>query len=191
VSTSSDRPQGGLGLGLAVVKQLVKAHDGVVSVHSQGLGQGSEFIVTLPRLRETFSASAASATGTPSTSGRRLLVVDDNADLALTTAMLLRRKQYEVHTRLSGAEAVEAVQELWPDVVLLDLGMPGMDGYETARRLRTLDWGRQGVIIALSGYGQAEDRKRTREAGFDGHVVKPVNWNELIDLLTNLRVREE
>jgi CheY-like chemotaxis protein len=118
--------------------------------------------------------------------GRRLLVVDDNVDLALTTAMLLRIKQYETHARFSGADALADVEQLQPDVILLDLGMPDMDGFETAARLRALPWGQHGFIVALTGYGQPEDRQRTRDAGFDGHLVKPFNMTGLITLLTQL-----
>lgn len=192
VSSSLDRPQGGLGLGLAVVKQLVELHGGQVGVSSPGLGQGSEFTVRLPLLPDVppTIASAGASEG-PSAKTGRILVVDDNADLALTTAMLLKVKKYEAHTCQSGLKALELVELLQPDVVLLDLGMPDMDGYETCRRLRELDWGKQGVIVALSGYGQEDDKKRTSESGFDGHLIKPVNLQTLTALLDKLLNRAE
>lgn len=187
VSTSLDRPQGGLGLGLAVVKQLVELHQGQVAVDSPGLGQGSEFRVTLPLLPDRAPLPPRTDTGsTQPVEAQRILVVDDNAYLTLTTAMLLRMKKFEVHTRLSGLEALEAVELLQPAVVLLDLGMPEMDGYETARRLRQLPWGRHGIIVALTGYGGEEDKQRTKAEGFDGHLTKPVDLNDLTDLLTSL-----
>jgi CheY-like chemotaxis protein len=112
--------------------------------------------------------------------------VDDNADLALTTMMLLKHKKYEAHYCLSGGEALEAVERLDPDAVLLDLGMPGMDGYETARRLRETPWGKHGLIVALSGYGQEDDKRRTLAAGFDGHLAKPINLALLTQVVEGL-----
>ncbi|GAB3038450.1 hybrid sensor histidine kinase/response regulator [Spirosoma pulveris] len=187
VSTSLARTEGGLGLGLTVVKQLVEQHGGRVAVKSPGLGQGSEFIVTLPSLADSHLAenqAGRSATSCPAP--QRILVVDDNADLALTTAMWLRHNQYEVQTCLSGAAALEAIEGFAPGAVLLDLSMPDLDGYETCRRLRGMAWGKQGVIVALSGYGQESDRIRTQAAGFDEHLVKPVDLNQLVEVLTKL-----
>ncbi|GAB3284748.1 hypothetical protein GCM10027347_61820 [Larkinella harenae] len=187
VSSSLDRPQGGLGLGLAVVKRLVELHGGQVGASSPGLGQGSEFMVRLPLLPDLPAATpAADVEEENSKKVGRILVIDDNADLALTTAMLLRVKKYEAHTCLSGLEGLKLVASLQPDAVLLDLGMPGMDGYETCRRLRALKWGQQGIIVALSGYGQEVDKKRTQESGFDGHLIKPVNLQALTALLEKL-----
>ena len=186
VSSSLDRPQGGLGLGLAVVRQLVELHGGSVAAESPGLGEGSTFIVKLPSLPDVPLGQQTAGLAASSQTEQRILVVDDNADLAMTTALLLRYKKYEVHTCLSGPEALEAVERLHPDVVLLDLGMPGMDGYETCRRLRELPWGRHGVIVALSGYGQEKDKKRTQATGFDGHLVKPINLALLTEVLTML-----
>ena len=186
VSTSLDRPQGGLGLGLGVVKQLVELHGGSVSVHSPGLGQGSEFIVRLARINTPPAGVALLPLGLAPSPPVRLLVVDDNADLARVTALVLTARHYQVHTCLSGQQALAAVESLQPDVVLLDLGMPEMDGYETCRRLRQLSWGQQGVIVALSGYGTEQDRKRTQAAGFDGHLLKPLVVEALEQLLLEL-----
>lgn len=192
VASSLDRPQGGLGLGLAVVKQLVDLHGGQVRADSPGLGQGSEFTVRLPLIPNAPASRPSTKIGKGnSRKAGRILVVDDNADLALTTAMLLRVSNYETDTCLSGWEALKIVASSQPDAVLLDLGMPGMDGYETCRRLREMDWGRQGTIVALSGYGQEEDKKRTQQAGFNGHLVKPADLQTLTALLDKLLNRTE
>ena len=188
VDTSLARSKGGLGLGLTLVKRLVEMHGGRVEAHSKGLGQGSTFQVHLPTLttvaeqatRPTLQATNPAAT-------RRILVVDDNADAALTLSMLLKLKGYEAHTRTSGRAGIEAAQALQPSAILLDIGMPELDGYETCRLIREQSWGQTLVVIALSGYGQKEDRQRTKEAGFDAHLVKPVNLAALTDLLTTLR----
>lgn len=190
VATSLDRPQGGLGLGLAVVKQLVERHGGHVRAYSPGLSQGSEFTVTLsqidpPRLIIRSPAPSQGASQAPSRPVR-LLVVDDNADLARVTALVLADHHYQVHTCLSGEEALDVVMEWLPDVVLLDLGMPGMNGYETCRRLRQLGWGQRGLIVALSGYGSQQDKQRTQAAGFDGHLLKPLVVATLKQLLIAL-----
>ncbi len=187
VSTSLDRPQGGLGLGLAVVKQLVELHGGSVGVESAGLGKGSAFMIKLPTLANVQASGDQPADLAFSSPARpRILVVDDNADLALTTTLLLKHKKYEAYSCLSGVEALAAVEQLHPALVLLDLGMPGMDGYETCRRLRALPWGKQGLIVALSGYGQEEDKRRTQASGFDGHLMKPINLTLLTEVLTRL-----
>lgn len=164
-----------------------KAANNHVSTPGAGRHYGSEFSVGLPRpLPQSAPALSGDAHRMGGPAGRRLLVVDDNVDLALMTAMLLRTKQYETHARFSGADALADVEQLQPDVILLDLGMPDMDGFETAARLRALPWGQYGFIVALTGYGQPADRQRTRDAGFDGHLVKPFNMTGLITLLTQL-----
>ena len=187
VDNSLARSKGGLGLGLTLVKQLVDMHGGWVEALSEGLGQGSTFRIHLPTLPV---APVTESTSAGSTSHRvaaaRLLVVDDNEDAALTLALLLKMKGYEVHTCNSGRSGLEAAQSLQPAAILLDISMPEMDGYETCRLLRQQSWGVGMRLIALTGYGQAEDRQRTKEVGFDGHLVKPVDLEALTKLLTNL-----
>ena len=187
VDNSAARSKGGLGLGLTLVKRLVELHGGSVEAQSEGLGKGSTFRVHLPTLErapQTSSISFGEATRQPVSS--RILVIDDNADAALTLSILLKLKGYEVHTRNSGLAGIEAAQALQPAAILLDIGMPQMDGYETCRLIREQPWGKALVIIALTGYGQEEDYQRTQQVGFTGHLVKPVDLDALTGLLTNL-----
>jgi PAS domain S-box-containing protein len=192
IDNSLARSQGGLGLGLTLVKRLVELHGGRVKAHSPGLGQGSEFIVYLPMLHPS-NSSMNKSNEMPSSlvqghraADRRILVVDDNVDAATTLAMLLKMKKYEVHTCHSGRQALEAGERLHPAVVLLDIGMPDLDGYATCRLIREQDWGRNIVLIALTGYGQEEDKQRSREAGFNDHLVKPVELQALTQLVNSL-----
>jgi PAS domain S-box-containing protein len=176
---SLDRARGGLGIGLTLVRRLVDLHGGRVEAHSAGPGQGSEFVVRLPALQPAARADGAGAEGGqagpgPRAPSRRVLVVDDNVDAAESLALALRLAGHDVRVAHDGPSALDAARAARPDVVLLDLGMPVMDGYEVARRLRR-EPGLDGVrLVALTGWGQEEDRRRTREAGFDGHLVKPV-----------------
>jgi two-component system CheB/CheR fusion protein len=167
------RSAGGLGIGLTLVRKLVELHGGNVSVSSAGRGEGSEFVVRLPAGTGVASEDAPAETPRPE-GPRRVLLVDDNPDALETMSMLLEMFGHEVATASDGVKAVEVARSFRPEVMFLDLGLPGRDGYEVARILReefpkgTL-W-----LVALTGYGQDEDRKRTREAGFDQHLVKPV-----------------
>jgi PAS domain S-box-containing protein len=169
--------QGGLGIGLTLVKNLVEMHNGTVEARSEGRGRGSEFVVRLPlAARETDEAPSANAgvqAPAPASSGLRLLVVDDNHDAADSLVMLLRLKGHEVRVAYSGMAVLEMTKTYTPDVVFLDIGMPRMDGYEVARRLRQTPGLEKTVLAALTGWGQQEDRRRTAEAGFDHHLVKP------------------
>jgi two-component system CheB/CheR fusion protein len=178
---AAGRGQGGLGIGLAMVRSLVQMHGGTVEAKSAGAGQGSEFIVRLPLAEAHDTAYAGSATGAGSTplAGQRILVVDDNQDAADTLAMLLEADGAQARAVYDGPAALAALPDLRPDVVLLDLGMPDMDGFEVARRIRAdRDW--TGVrIVALTGWGQESDRERTRGAGFDFHLTKPVDLDML------------
>ncbi|MFD2574368.1 ATP-binding protein [Spirosoma soli] len=187
VNNSLDRPQGGLGLGLTVVNRLVEQHGGWIEAHSEGLGRGSEFVVHLPAQAEL--SSAQGSTGAAPQSGAaalRVLVVDDNRDLADVTAMLVKQLGYQVYTRYGGEEALALAETLRPDAILLDIGMPSLDGYETCRRIREQLWGKSIFVIALTGYGQPKDKQQSKEAGFDAHLVKPVDLNALKQLLTAL-----
>jgi CheY-like chemotaxis protein len=181
---SLDRSQGGLGIGLTLVRRLVEMHGG--SVQALSPGQGSEFIVRLPALTDAHPTPAPSngEAARPAGGGhRRILVVDDNADSADTLAMLARLDGHEVWTAHTGAAALEAARAVRPEVVLLDIGLPGMDGYEVARRLRDGAAGGPLLLAAVTGYGQEADRNRSRQAGFDMHLVKPVEPEVLRRLL--------
>jgi len=187
VDMSLDRAPGGLGLGLAVVKKLVEQHGGRVTVHSAGLGQGTEFIVFLPKLPE--GAERVSRPNRPlqeEGKSRRVLIVDDNQAVADTTAMLLKLKGHQVHTYYDGKESIGAAEQLRPDVVLLDVGMPEVDGYEVCRLIRQQPWGKGLFLIALTGYGQAVDVRRSKDAGFNQHLAKPLDLMALTELLDSL-----
>ncbi|HVL67480.1 MAG TPA: ATP-binding protein [Vicinamibacterales bacterium] len=188
-----DRAQGGLGLGLAIVRSLVTLHGGRVWAESGGLGLGSEFVIELPRAAETApqgaSEGASGATGLTPTVRAHVLVVDDNADLANLLADALSSFGYVVRTAAEGLAALRLADEFEPDVVLLDIGLPVLDGYEVARQLRA---GRRGPLvrlIAVTGYGEEADRRRSRDAGFDAHLVKPVDLDELQRLVADLQAQ--
>nr|WP_253206938.1 ATP-binding protein [Verticiella sp. GG226] len=174
VDRSRDRAQGGLGIGLTLVKQLVDMHGGSVRANSPGLGQGSEFVVRLPLAAMANVAVARGPTHTPLTP-RRILVVDDNADVAQSLATLLTLEGHEVHTAYGGAQALRLGAQLRPDLILMDIGMPDMSGHEACQRLRQEPWGQHTTVIALTGWGQDADRQQSAEAGFDAHLVKPVD----------------
>jgi PAS domain S-box-containing protein len=185
VDRTVERSEGGLGIGLTLVQRLVQMHGGTVEAHSDGPGQGSEFVVRLPTAKEIPTARAGT-TGPEqlaAPSGRRILVVDDNRDAADSLGMLLRMMGNEVHTAHDGLEAVGAAAAFHPDVILLDIGLPKMNGYEVARRIREQQSGQRVLLVALTGWGQEEDRRRTQEAGFDHHLTKPVEFNALEKLL--------
>ena len=185
-----ERSQKGLGIGLSLVRRLVEMHDGVVEVRSKGLGCGCEFTVRLPILKEVAVASANPTNNEVANAGcLRILVVDDNRDAAKSLAMVLKLTGHEVETVYDGREAVDAAATLKPDVVLLDIGLPKVNGYEACRMIRSQEWGRRMKIIAVTGWGQEEDRQKTKDAGFDIHVVKPVEPATLIELLAELQTR--
>ncbi len=185
VDTSLERSQGGLGIGLTLVRTLVELHGGSVGVHSDGVGRGSEFTVRLPVLvdaTEEVSPPPAAVEQAPAP-GRRVLIVDDSEDGAESLAMLLQFGGHETYKAHDGLAAVEAARRLRPDVVLLDIGLPGLNGYEVCSRIRQEPWGKRVTLVALTGWGQDEDRDRSREAGFDAHMVKPVDFDALLKLL--------
>jgi PAS domain S-box-containing protein len=168
---------GGIGIGLALARALVELHGGHISAHSAGRGQGSRFVVCLPRTQAPKPGAARGAGALKP--ARRLLLVDDNVDAAASQAALLRVLGHEVEVAYDGESALEKARAFRPEVVLLDLGMPGMDGYEVARRLRASEAGSHLKLIAQTGWAQEEDRRRTREAGFDAHLAKPVDIGSL------------
>jgi len=178
-----DRSQGGLGIGLSLVQKLVELHGGIVAAHSAGLGQGSEFIVRLPALSPARESIVPVETAKPPTQTSRVLVVDDNMDVADMLAMMLQMFGHEVQAVYSGQTALETAVEYQPDFVLLDIGLPDMNGYEVARRLRQQPQTKDVRLIAMTGYGQDSDRQLSQEAGFDHHLVKPVDPQKLQDLL--------
>ena len=188
VNSAIDRAEGGLGIGLALVKGLVALHGGQVSASSEGLGRGSEFTVRLPRAlvdsQSGASTAPVSSVGSGSERARgRILVADDNRDAAATLSTVLEMSGYEVVTAYSGEQALEAGARTRPQAVLLDIGMPGMSGYETARRIRLEAWGRRALLIAVTGWGQDEDKRKAQSAGFDQHLTKPVDPDQIERLL--------
>lgn len=172
-----DRSQGGLGIGLSLVKRLIEMHGGSVSAFSEGLGRGARFELRLPLLVAEPSDERVEAV--PRLLPRRILVVDDNADAAASLAMILAMEGHEVTQVHSGPEALRFLERGRVDVALLDIGLPGMSGYELAQRIRAHPAWRALRLVALTGYGQAEDRQRTAEAGFDAHLVKPADPGDL------------
>jgi PAS domain S-box-containing protein len=191
LDTSLERSRDGLGIGLTLVKTLVEMHGGTVDVHSDGRGRGSEFVVRLPVLAEAADAVSRPVAATPPTVARRILIVDDNQDGAESLAMLLELHGHETFKVYDGVEAVDAAGRLRPDAVLLDIGLPRLNGYEACRRIREQPWGKEMLLVALTGWGMEEDRHRSREAGFDTHMVKPVNYEVLVKLLAALPARPE
>ena len=179
-----DRFIGGLGIGLALVRRLVELHGGTVEARSAGLGQGSEFIVRLPLTTSLRADSMpAPVSSLLERSGKRILIVDDNADSADSLGRLLERMGHEAVTAYDGQSALERARTYPADVIFLDLGMPGLDGFEVCRRLREQPATKQASIVALTGWGREEDRERTRDAGFDSHMLKPVDEATLARVL--------
>lgn len=189
VDRHSGRAQGGLGIGLSLVKSLVEMHGGSVTAHSEGPGQGSEFTVRLPLAAAGHPADIPERKDRPlaALAARRVLVVDDNRDAAQSLGMLLKLFGADVRIALNGPDALAALATYKPTVVLLDIGMPGMDGYEVARRIRQQSDLPDVTLIALTGWGQEEDRRRSRAAGFDYHLIKPADVSALQTLLISLK----
>lgn len=187
VDSTSDRSQGGLGIGLTLVKRLVQMHGGTIEARSAGEGLGSEFVVSLPVLTKlAATAQNGSEDAVKSSAAHSILIVDDNRDSADSLSMLLELTGNKTYLAHDGVEAIEAVEKYHPQVVLLDIGLPKLDGHAVCRRIREKPWGKDIVIIALTGWGQEGDRRKSQEAGFDGHLVKPVDYDELLELLGEL-----
>ena len=186
--TGLDRSKGGLGIGLSLAQRLTELHGGRIRVHSDGLGRGAEFVVSLPLAAAEPAVPAAKETApaqaTPAPA-RTVLLVDDNIDATRALALLLSHAGYGVVTAHDGAEALTRAAEARPDIVLLDLGLPIVDGYRVAEVLRSGTDAPDALLVAISGYGQPEDRARSREVGFDHHLVKPIDCGALLDLLRN------
>jgi signal transduction histidine kinase/DNA-binding response OmpR family regulator len=185
LDTSEQQIRSGLGVGLTLVQRLVEMHGGSIEARSEGEGKGSEFIVRLPALTQPLTADSESKSivDEPAPVRRRILVVDDNIDSAESMAMMLELSGHDVATAHDGLEGVERAKEFRPHVMLLDIGMPKLDGYEAARSIRQEPWGKEMVLVALTGWGQQEDKQRSREAGFDAHLVKPIDFEALEELV--------
>jgi CheY-like chemotaxis protein len=186
VDQNLERSQGGLGIGLSIVKRLVEMHGGSVEAHSDGHQQGSEFLVRLPVVLTVGPSRDAADRDSGGASTCRVLVVDDNVDAAVSLTIMLRLMGHESQTAHDGHEALEKAASFRPRLVLLDLGMPRLNGYDTARHIRQAPWGKQMVLVALTGWGQEEDRRKSREAGFDAHLVKPIDPGTLEQLLADV-----
>jgi PAS domain S-box-containing protein len=184
VEGAATRSEGGLGIGLALVKGLIELHGGTVEASSEGLGRGSEFIVRLPIGTVDSSATLSADTAAPATIGRRVLVADDNQDAADSLAMILEMAGHDVRVVHDGRAALSVAQTFRPDTVLLDIGMPQLNGHEVAQALRQEPWGAGMCLIALTGWGQESDRRQAIEAGFDRHLTKPIDPVELEALLS-------
>ena len=187
VHSKSERAQGGLGIGLALVRRLTEMHGGSVSVRSEGPGRGAEFTVKLPVMASALAVLSSQRKDPgviPQIEPQRILVADDNHDAAEALSLQLQLAGHDVRTAHDGVEALTVAQAFEPDIVLLDLGMPKMDGYEAARELRLRPiGGKRMALIALTGWGQQQDRDRTADAGFDAHLVKPVAEAQLFKAL--------
>lgn len=177
------RSGGGLGIGLALVRGLAELHGGKVTVRSDGLGKGSEFLISLPRDTVSRVPAISSSPSPTQTSRRRILIADDNQDAMETLKLLLEMDGHEIHTASNGEAALALADQVIPEVMLLDLGMPGLSGFELATRVRERPWGNQVTLIAITGWGQAEDRRRSHEAGFNHHLTKPIEFSALQHLL--------
>jgi PAS domain S-box-containing protein len=186
IGGSLERSRGGLGIGLTLVKRLVEMHGGSIEARSAGEGRGSEFVVRLPAITEPGKTQPATSVPHEPARTYRILVVDDNRDAATSLATLLQMTGHEVNTAFDGPTALEAIEKHRPEVVLLDIGLPGISGFEVCRRARAQPWGGDITFIALTGWGQEEDRRKTQEAGFDSHLVKPVEFAALVAQLDSL-----
>jgi signal transduction histidine kinase len=182
-----DRAQGGLGIGLTLTRALVEMHGGTVDARSEGAGRGATFTIRLPRIPAPASTASAGAPAAVPRVARRILLIEDNADAREMLRAQLADDGHEVHAAVDGPSGLEMAEAVQPDVVLIDIGLPGLDGYDVARRIRARPWGKTKLLVALTGYGQAEDRRRALEAGCDLHVTKPVFPERLAEIIANGR----
>jgi CheY-like chemotaxis protein len=187
VDRNMEWSQGGLGIGLSIVDRLVKMHGGSVIVASEGSNQGSEFFVRLPVSQAAAQRSSEDRKSAGRLICRKVLVVDDNKDAAMSLATMLTLMGNETRTAHDGEEAIDVAAAYRPDLILLDIGMPRLNGYQTAQRIREQSWSKGMALVALTGWGQEEDRRKSQEAGFDSHVVKPIEFTALETLLANLQ----
>jgi CheY-like chemotaxis protein len=187
---SLDRSQGGLGIGLTIVQRLLAMQGGTVRVFSAGVGQGSEFVVRLPRLMHAETGQSGPQSPGPLPAQCSVLIVDDLPDAVESMALALQLQGYEVRVAHDGSTALEMARQFKPSVVFLDIGMPDMDGYEVARRLRLSPETRDCVLIAATGYGREEDNQRSKQIGFNHHLVKPIDLNTLPQLIESLRMQQ-
>ena len=191
--SSLERAEGGLGTGLALVKGLVELHDGTVEATSAGLGEGAEFVVRLPLTAEALGAAPEiddASREKPSTRAVRILVADDNRDAAASLATLLTLDGHEIAVAHDGEAALASAEAFRPDVALLDIGMPNLNGYEVAQSIRAAQWGRSMLLVAVTGWGQSEDKRRAHEAGFDHHFTKPLDFDAFGTFLNDALTRQ-
>jgi CheY-like chemotaxis protein len=192
VDQSLERSHGGLGIGLTLARRLVELHGGSIEARSDGIGKGSEFVVRLPATIDRAAVPTEKPNDEITSSNKRLiLVVDDNQDSANSLAMLLKQTGNQTLVAYDGEGAVEAAALERPDVILLDIGLPKLNGFDACRRIRKYPWAKNVLIFALTGWGQEDDRRKSAEAGFDGHLVKPVDHAELTRLLAGHSPQEK
>jgi CheY-like chemotaxis protein len=187
VDPALDRADGGLGIGLTVTRRLVELQGGRIEAHSEGIGKGAEFVVRLPIRPATPEEARQTLRGEPAHQVRaRVLLVEDSPDTAESLMMLLEVLGHQVRVTHDGRSALDVAQASVPDVMMVDIGLPGMDGYEVARRIRQHPDLKRVILVALTGYGRDEDRQRAFAAGFDYHLVKPVSPDAIQDLVARL-----
>ena len=179
-------PRSGLGIGLALAREIIELHDGTIEAFSAGTGAGSRFSVRLPRLPDTSEPAAIESTAPRIVNQFRVLVVDDSKDNADTLAALLTHLEHDVEVAYGGQAALITAEKFQPHVVFMDIGMPELDGLQACRKMRAEPWGKTIFIVALTGWGNADDLRRTAEAGFNAHLIKPADFGELLRLLATI-----